>query len=509
FLDDGLKSPKYFLQRTDPSSIISFSTIEEDGDGNLWAGSFGKGLFFKGQTDTTFQVFTGFSPGHTLPSDLVIYAIRADGKGKIWIGTYSNGLYLVDTKNQTIQVFKTDKRKPFSYAHNDVLCLQKDQKGGIWIGTDGGGISYYHSALANFSIYSANNIPDTISIEQVRSIVMDKQGKIWAGTSEKGLFCHDQKNGTFRQLAFEPYKKGITNPNRIVSLLCDDEGDLWVGTQTNGLLILDPKNGKIKYWFHPGASGLRNIPDPTIWCMTPYHDRQILLGTRNNGLLVIDKRKGLFANYNQAKSENRLAGFDNVRAITTVDDSTFIVGYERKGIQLFNSRTKSFYDLPGQPAREPSKGEIILKSIFYRFPFILIGTQGSGLIVYDMRSGRRYPVTSAHGLPNNTIYGILEDQARHLWLSTNKGICRLDLPTDPSSIHPADFDIYNVQDGLQSNEFNTGAWYRDKNGTLYYGGVKGLNYFNPAHFIKSSQDVPVVITQVNVKNNPYTSDTVI
>ena len=39
------------------------------------------------------------------------------------------------------------------------------------------------------------------------------------------------------------------------------------------------------------------------------------------------------------------------------------------------------------------------------------------------------------------------------------------------------FRNYDVNDGLQSNEFNTGAFYLGKNGEIFFGGIKGLNYF--------------------------------
>lgn len=506
FINPGLKEAKQLLKQDMSSSpsAISCSAIDEDEEGVVWLGSFGKGLFIKRKSDTTFIPFTGFSPSQTIPSDLVVYSIKADQNGNIWIGTYSDGLYLINKKNSTIQTFKTDKRKPFSHAHNDVLCIKQDTKGGVWIGTDGGGLSYYHHALNNFSTYAANNLPDTISIEQVRSILVDKYGMLWAGTSEKGLFYHDPVKGIFKQLVFQPYKKGISNPNRIVSLLCDEEGDIWIGTQANGLLIMDSKIKKIKKWLHPDAAGFQKIPDHTIWCMLPFQKNKILAGTQNAGLCVIDKQKGFITNF-----EKESQGLTNIRAMVKMTDSLLCVGYERKGIQFFNIRTGEFQNTSSEALHKIWEEETILKCVFSKGSFILIGTQGKGLIIYDRSSEKIFPVTEAQGLPNNTIYGILEDKQGYLWLSTNKGLCRFRLPQNPSSINQSHFNVFTSQDGLQSNEFNTGAWYAGSDGMLFFGGVKGLNFFNPSNFIKTSQEIPVAITQVNIKNNPFNSDTVI
>lgn len=506
FINPGLKEAKQLLKQgmSSSPSAISCSAIDEDEEGVVWLGSFGKGLFIKRKSDTSFIPFTGFSPSQIIPSDLVVYSIKADQNGNIWIGTYSDGLYLINKKNSTIQTFKTDKRKPFSHAHNDVLCIKQDTKGGVWIGTDGGGLSYYHHALNNFSTYSANNLPDTISIEQVRSILVDKYGMLWAGTSEKGLFYHDPVKGIFKQLVFQPYKKGISNPNRIVSLLCDEEGDIWIGTQANGLLIMDSKIKKIKKWLHPDAAGSQKIPDHTIWCMLPFQKNKILAGTQNAGLCVIDKQKGFITNF-----EKESQGLTNIRAMVKMTDSLLCVGYERKGIQFFNIRTGEFQNTSSEALHKIWEEETILKCVFSKGSFILIGTQGKGLIIYDRSSEKIFPVTEAQGLPNNTIYGILEDKQGYLWLSTNKGLCRFRLPQNPSSINQSHFNVFTSQDGLQSNEFNTGAWYAGSDGMLFFGGVKGLNFFNPSNFIKTSQEIPVAITQVNIKNNPFNSDTVI
>jgi ligand-binding sensor domain-containing protein/two-component sensor histidine kinase len=504
-----LKETKQLLHSSDSSSLISYSAIDEDEEGTLWLGSFGKGLFYKKKGDNTFIPFTGFSSSQTIPSELVVYSIKTDREGRIWIGSYGNGLYLINKKDSTIQNFKNDKRKPFSHGHNDVLCIKQDTRGGIWIGSDGGGLSYYHNGLNNFSSYTAENLPDTVSIEQVRSILVDKYGSILAGTSEKGLFYRDPQKAAFHQLVFKPYKKSISNPNRVVSLLCDGEGDIWVGTQANGLMILDGKTKKIKKWFHPDATGFQKIPDHTTWCMQSFQQNKVLAGTLNNGLCIIDKQKGFIKNFSRNSNEKETPGFNNVRAMVKISDSLYCIGYERKGIQFLNIKTGIFETIQNESLNKIWREETILKCLFYHPPFLLMGTQGKGIIVYDRSSEKVFRITEEQGLSNNTVYGILEDKQGWLWLSSNKGLSRFRLPQDISSINRSCFNVFSAQDGLQSNEFNTGASYEGADGTLYFGGIKGLNFFNPANFTKTSLEIPVVITQVNIKNSPFSSDTII
>ena len=74
------------------------------------------------------------------------------------------------------------------------------------------------------------------------------------------------------------------------------------------------------------------------------------------------------------------------------------------------------------------------------------------------------------GLPNNSVYGILEDQYRRLWISTNKGL---------AVFYPDTMEItaYTESDGLQSNEFNSGAALAGKSIDTIYGGDQRTHLF--------------------------------
>lgn len=483
---------------------ISFSTMDQDEENVLWAGSFGRGLFLKNEKDAGFVSFTGFSSSQAIPADLVVQSIKSDQAGRIWVGTYGKGLYLINKKDRTIQNFTFDKKKSSSLGYNDVLCIEQDSRGGLWIGTDGGGLSYYHNALNNFTTYSAINLPDAVTIEQVRSITEDQQGSVWVGTSNQGLVIIDSNHTDFQQLRLPTYNQGLNAPGRIVSLLCDAQNDIWIGTQGNGLIIADAKSRKVKDWFYPGASGGKQLPDHTVWCMLPFAGSKVLIGTQNAGLFLADKTTGLMQDFNPAGITD-----NNVRGIARVNDSMVCIAYERSGLKLMNTRTRSVKNLSDPSLNRSWNEATILKCVFYRAPFLLAGTLGNGMIIHDLSTGKQHWVTDAQGLPNNTIYGILEDKDGLLWISSNKGLCRLKLPADPAAINRTHFALFSAEDGLQSNEFNTGAFFAANDGTLFFGGVKGLNIFHPDHFVYTSQDIPVVITQATINNQPFNADTVI
>ncbi len=101
------------------------------------------------------------------------------------------------------------------------------------------------------------------------------------------------------------------------------------------------------------------------------------------------------------------------------------------------------------------------------------------------------------------MYGILADEAGNIWGSTNKGIFCLIPPASNKGDH-WQFRNFTKSDGLQDDEFNTGAYARLNNGDLAFGGVNGLNIFNPAEALAAGYSPDVFITDILVNNEPLT-----
>ncbi len=101
-----------------------------------------------------------------------------------------------------------------------------------------------------------------------------------------------------------------------------------------------------------------------------------------------------------------------------------------------------------------------------------IGTSGGGLNKFKRETKKFTRYSQKHGLTSSVVYGILEDNSNNLWLSTDNGIFKFDLLNER-------FTHFNIEDGLQSLEFNGGSYFKSKDGQMYFGGINGLNYFYP------------------------------
>eukprot|EP01132_Coremiostelium_polycephalum_P020049 gene20049-23836_t len=474
---------------------VLYSCLAESKNGDLWLGSWGNGLFLKKKDEPYFRRFRGFQP-RILPADLVIETILVDQAGKIWIGTYGKGLFIVEKNQVDVRQFVNDKRNPSSIAFNDILSIKQDGMKGVWIGTDGGGLSYFNENRNRFILFNNQTVPENVEIALVRSITTDRKGRIWAGTTNKGLTRIDFQKYEYKTWKLPSYQKDIYNPDRIVSLFNDPKDVLWVGTQGNGLILFDTEKEKIIKWFHPDSAPGLKLPDGTIWCI--YYDSggRIWLGTGNSGLCLMNKQKGLVGQYKPGNGN-----LDAIRAITSVNDSMLCIAFEKTGLLLFNNRTKVFSLFDSKALNAFFSSGTNIKCLYYQSPVLWIGTAGKGLVRYDSLNGQIKVLTEKDGLPNNTVYGILSDGKGYLWLSSNKGLSRF----NESGL--LEFTNYTAAQGLQSNEFNTGAFYKSPDGMMLFGGIEGLNIFDPSKFSEEDKTIPVVFTKIQVDNESVPGDT--
>ncbi|RMH60783.1 MAG: hypothetical protein D6677_13090 [Calditrichaeota bacterium] len=99
------------------------------------------------------------------------------------------------------------------------------------------------------------------------------------------------------------------------------------------------------------------------------------------------------------------------------------------------------------------------------------------------------------GLPDNMIYAALEDEQGNIWISTNRGIVRLN-PADRS------IRLFDVRDGLLNMEYNVSAFFRGRNGQLFFGGNNGLDVVYPDRLTGNPIPPPVALTGFRLFNKP-------
>ncbi|WP_175416255.1 two-component regulator propeller domain-containing protein [Aggregatimonas sangjinii] len=471
----------------------NFSDIVFDKEGTEWLSTFGHGLYFKEQDATAYQRIDQLGFTDPLPADLNITDLHFDKKNRLWIATYGGGLYMIEFKLHKISHFKVAENDPKTLHYDDVLCIYEDYSGTLWFGTDGAGISYYDEYLEKFNSLTNYQTPENINIDVVRALVVDANETIWIGTSGKGLTRYEPATNSWQAFKANGLTENTIPSDRVMSLLVDTDNNLWIGSQGNGLSIFDDQ----ERFTHFSPRSKIPLSAETIWDIFRDEQNRFWLATREQGLILFDKDKGELKKYKTQKEPEKGPPGNNVRVIASGKNGRLWLGTEEEGIASFDPTTETFIWY-----RHSSSSNSIasnnIKSLYEDVNGILwIGTNGAGLSAFDTKKSSFRSYTIDDGLANNVIYGILPDEERNLWLSSNKGITKFapgnTLDDTPSIVNYANYD------GL-ATEFNTGAYYKDSSGNLYFGGLDGFYWFKPTTLKENNVLPKTSITGLQIFN---------
>ncbi|HGY54972.1 MAG TPA: histidine kinase [Caldithrix abyssi] len=484
------------------------SSLLFDKANTVWVGTVGDGLFRIFLTNGHVAHYVNDRQNQESISDNHITAIYQDTNGNIWIGT-ENGLNLFSDKNRFIR-FKYDVNNSNSLSHNRVLTITEDLSGLLFIGTDGGGISIYNprSTAFNHYTYQKGN-PLSLSNPYVWTIYEDDEGILWLGT-DWGLNRLDRKNQKMTYWFHDPKNPNSISYNEVMSVWKDKYGYFWIGTWGGGLDRFDPKTGHFRHFKHiPADSG--SLSDNYIRFVyeDPYPGRDVLwIGTRRGGLNRLDLRTNKIVRYQHDPVNLSSISHNSILSILSDTDGSLWVGTWGGGLDKLTFDDNGLGDQVINIAHYIHNPEdttsissnsvsILYKDSKGRF---WVGTHGAGLNLYDAESNRFKHYSMKDGLPNNVLYGILEDDRGFLWFSTNNGLCRF----NPEIKGSGAFKSYDESDGLQSNEFNNQAFFKSKSGELFFGGINGFNSFFPQQVKDNPFIPPVVITDFYVFNQKIT-----
>ncbi|WP_082326434.1 hybrid sensor histidine kinase/response regulator transcription factor [Sunxiuqinia dokdonensis] len=181
-----------------------------------------------------------------------VYAFEEDGNGNIWIGTKGDGIFVlknipsnhsVSAFNQVeIQRFSTSSPERSRLSHNDAFDLHEDRHGQMWVALYHGGVNIIRNPLRNGQevLHYRHNENDkfALSDDRVRCFLEDRQGNMWVGTSNGLNFVAGQyvtaDNLKFRQIERTNDPLGLSY-NDVIGVSQDSDGTIWVGTYGGGI----------------------------------------------------------------------------------------------------------------------------------------------------------------------------------------------------------------------------------------------------------------------------------
>ncbi|NQV29426.1 MAG: PAS domain-containing protein [Candidatus Marinimicrobia bacterium] len=480
------KNNRWIAFYHDPGDESSIShsevySILEANNGTLLFGTLhGMNLLHEGET------FVRFDPEANLQlMEIDIQSMIQDQYGSYWIGTF-HGLRRFDKKDNDLVLYLHDSGDPNSLSDNNITCVYEDNSGLLWVGTGGGGINKMKPNVEYFLHYShIPGNPNSLSHPSIRGIYEDKEGILWVG-GYGGLNRIDRAAQQYRHYRADASNPDHLNTDAIYSIIGDTQNDniLWIGSEGEGLFRFEKSSGKVNHYLEDD-SGIQSL----------FMDSQGLLWiATSNGLARLNTASDEITTFNYDPNNPQSLSDDKTVAIYQDSQDQLWIGTLTNGLNRFDPKTEQFTRFTHDIDNPNSLSINRIKSIFEdRSGILWIGTNGGGLNQFDRQSETFKTFTVKDGLPNDVIYGILEDNNSNLWLSTNLGLSRFNPNTE-------DFKNYDVNDGLQSNEFNTSSFYKSISGEMFFGGINGFNAFYPERMHENPFIPPVVFTDFLIFN---------
>ncbi len=505
FLWIGIRDNGLYQLNEDTNSIKAFTTsdnkntlsdnnitsITEDSENNLWVAT-QNGLNRFKPTTQTFARYNHRPENSDSISSSAVNHLYVDHNGVLWVAT-SEGLNIYNSQLNQFIHYRHEPENPGSVSNNLILSIFEDRGNVMWIGTNGGGLNKYNRKQDEFAYYRGDlSNPNSLSGNLISAIFVEPNSTVWIGTLDSGLNRFSPATGDFKQYHHDPLNPASLSSDQIYSIHVDRHGTLWVGA-SNALNLFNPTTGTSRR-FEPqdDNNSLSGLPVYAI-----YEDRKgnIWLGT-SEGLDLFNPATETFTNYNHDPQDPNSLNDSQVVAIKEDLQGDLWVGTMDGGLNRFQFSTGNFIHYQNRRGDPKSLGNDSILSIYEsKNGTLWIGTAGGGLNRYDLKTDSFTSFTEKDGLPNNVINGILEDKENNLWVSTNYGLSRFNPFTN-------EFRNYTVSDGLQSNEFNSNAHAVTTRGEMYFGGINGINFFDPLAISTDTYVPPIVLTSLTQNGEP-------
>ncbi|MBN2174029.1 MAG: hypothetical protein JW731_07855 [Bacteroidales bacterium] len=420
-----------------------------------------------------------------LPENVRFRSAIKDMEGKIWLTSQDKGIFIINkdfSLNRRIhEIFHKNKADEL---YENITLLFKDMEGNIWLGSDGSGLALYVLKKEGFGLVSEIELEQGDKVTPfVRCFYQDKEDNIWIGTFNNGLICWNRESDTFRQI-FLGRTNNYPSSNDVFCMAPMKDDRILVGSFT-GLWLLNPQNYQVEKLqkLLPGRSIVK-ITDILA------HGNDLFTILLNNNIYQI-----VFQNASWQLSAMDLPDSVICDKIA-IGQSGYIFAFTRNGFYKLKNGSGIFlsYSYQGQQVRFKVNAAYEYKdgTLWLATDFGLVNMDKAGAVIsfYDEEGG----------LPNHYLYGLMPDESGHFWLSSNRGLSRFELSSKQ-------FTNFRLEDGLQSLEFNSGAFYKTQKGEIFFGGIKGFNFFYPDSVNQKKVNNRVMIRSVRINDQPAIFDT--
>lgn len=424
---------------------------------------------------------------------------------RIWIATYK-GINILDIQTGKFTYCLSDDKNQNSIANNVVHSLYKDRFENLWVGTENG-VSWVN--LSANPIFSDHLEGEEGKVNHVISCMTKASSSsgIWLGTVGGGIHYWEksakgktsQRNFIFRNIATADHA------NFVSDLVLDRDKNLWISTEGAGIFSIPESNLVPGKWgtFQPANfSSTDSLLDNYVKRIYQTSSGDIWFGYWDRGLGRIDYEDGSFHHYAEVDDHSiNLQAYPIVEMLeySGAEHTTLIVGTRGGGalVLALDEATDSItlldhFQMNGSTGKSLSSDYI--NFLFQDGDKLWIGTE-NGLNLVNLTTKEVVYFLEKDGLASGTIYAIEQDQIGRIWVSSQQGLSCISSPySNPQILN------FDTQDGLNENMMVYQGGLRFEDGSLAFGSINAVNYFDPLDIQIDSIPPQIVISDFKLFN---------
>ena len=498
-------------------------SVFDNGKGQLYVGHANQGMsIIDLKSGSLKRYLNNSNHPKSLPGNSV-YSICKDHLENIWIGT-NQGLALYNPVTEDFQIFRYEPGNPTSLISDHVYQIREMQDNRLWIATDIGGISILdlrNLTFMNPKDLKFQNITNTydkqgLSSGNIRNLFQDASGNIWIGNYSSGVDFISHLQPVFHTLPYWIEKGQIIKHKSVWGIHVDEKQQVWLGSENEITLF---KDGKLQKKIDLTAHLSRSYAQ----VFTIYSSKgDLFLGLNDDGLLKFDTRTDRIERIDLKQDYvdvNTLYEDENEKLWIGMEYG--LASYEKGTLHREKEISEQISDLSVYGVLHDRQGKL------------WIGSYGSGIFIFDRnnkciahltsdkgfcsnvinqlyldakggvwaatRNGLGYIKDTNHpehftgykygdGLKDTYVHALQEDKVGNIWFSTDKGISCWNRKQEK-------FNNYDYRDGIPLGSFIDGSAHAAQDGTLYFGSLNGVCYFDPQDISKETQVASVEIVE--------------
>lgn len=420
---------EFAVYRPEPNNSNSISNnrinaIVEDNNKRLWIGT-SNGLNVLNKNTGQFTR-VNFNPGDKTTisgSDIINDLLYDYHTNTLWIATREGlsklDLNIPEPSFESIPLTRYVHREndPGTLDNNDVLSIHLDQERRIWVGTAGKYLNRYDPKLNKFNRVSID-IPHSYELNHIpKVILLDSEGDFWIGNNLSKLILWERKTNEFKQMSL-----GIDKDIPVFDIYEDSKGIIWVSTDGYGIYLIDKEKGVIQHLQH-SASDPYSLPNNQPSKVLEDNDGIFWVATYNKGVSKLALSKSAFGHYFHKPGDANSLSTRIAQSVIQDSKNRIWIGTDGGGVNLLDeahNRIRHIRNVPGDPSSISSDKILYLLESYDGNLWVC--TWDGGLNKLDLINKKairyQYAANDPYSIGQNTVWCAVEDKSHRLWLGT-------------------------------------------------------------------------------------------